>query len=313
MGIGKWFARKGNVGGTARAVAKGWLSIKEQNPEMSPNDIAAAYINIRYGATGEKDLADTVLYSYDVCPVELAWSILKAENKDEIDVLYKNEKPWKEIMREEIEKLGLDPDGPKPKESPFAYLSDKYKKPPNKSIREVGASIADIILDITVNAGELLAEKFDNSYNTKDGPRNEAKMWEITIEFQCLIIILLERKASKFLDKQRLQQFINVVVETVGERTIEAALLGPENEKVKVLMKGYFHHLHKKSKQYGKYKKILHKNGNTPEGTMLYEFGNTMADIIGSKDKADIRNVCSALTLKSWDMMKLEDEFKKIT
>jgi hypothetical protein len=34
MGIGRWLARKGNVGGTARAVAKGWLTLKGQNPEM---------------------------------------------------------------------------------------------------------------------------------------------------------------------------------------------------------------------------------------------------------------------------------------
>ena len=110
MGIGKWLARKGNVGGTARAVANGWMALKKQNPEMNPNDIAEAYIDIRYGATGEEDLADKVMYRYEVTPIELSWSIFQAENEDERDTLYENEEPWKEIMREEIEKLGLDPD-----------------------------------------------------------------------------------------------------------------------------------------------------------------------------------------------------------
>jgi hypothetical protein len=50
------------------------------------------------------------VYRYKVCPIELAWSIFKAENEDETDTLYENEIAWKEIMREEIEKLGLDPD-----------------------------------------------------------------------------------------------------------------------------------------------------------------------------------------------------------
>jgi hypothetical protein len=125
-------------------------------------------------------------------------------------------------------------------------------------------------------------------------------------------MVLLERKASSYLDEQRLQQFINIVVETVGEHTIEAALLGPKNEKIQNLMKGYFDHLHKRSKQYGKYEKAFHKSGSAPKGTMLYEFGNIMADIIGIKDKANIRNLCKALILKSWEMMKLNDKLKKI-
>ncbi len=110
MGFWKWFARKGNIGGTARAVAKGWLTLKKQNPEMSPRDIAQAYIDIRYGFTGEENLAERVHWKWDVCPLDLSWSIFKAENQDEIDTLYDNEEGWKEIMREEIEKLGLDPE-----------------------------------------------------------------------------------------------------------------------------------------------------------------------------------------------------------
>ena len=110
MGIGKWLARKGNIGGTARAVAKGWITLKRQNPEMDPREIAEAYIDVRYGMTGEDELAENVLFKHDVCPLELAWAILKAENEDEIDTIYEREESWKEIMREEIEKLGLDPD-----------------------------------------------------------------------------------------------------------------------------------------------------------------------------------------------------------
>jgi hypothetical protein len=60
--------------------------------------------------TGEDDLAENVLYRYHVTPIELSWSILKAENKDELDTLYANETVWKEIMKEEIEKFGLDPE-----------------------------------------------------------------------------------------------------------------------------------------------------------------------------------------------------------
>ena len=49
MGFGSWLARKGSVGGTARAVAKGWKTIKEKNPGMSPKEIAEAYVTLMDG------------------------------------------------------------------------------------------------------------------------------------------------------------------------------------------------------------------------------------------------------------------------
>lgn len=60
--------------------------------------------------TGEDDLAENILYRYHVTSIELSWSILEAKNKDELDTLYANETVWKEIMKEEIEKFGLDPE-----------------------------------------------------------------------------------------------------------------------------------------------------------------------------------------------------------
>ena len=110
MGIGKWLARKGNIGGTARAVAKAWITLKKQIPEATPSEIAKEYIFIRYGRTGEYDLVRHVIYEHNVTPIDLSWNILKAENQDTIDTLYNNEIVWKKIMREEIERLGLDPD-----------------------------------------------------------------------------------------------------------------------------------------------------------------------------------------------------------
>ena len=111
MGFGSWLARKGNVGGTARAVAKGWKTIKEKNPDMSPRDIAEAYVNIRYGATGEPQLAEKVLgrLRHDVSPLNLSWTILLAENEDEEDTLIDHAYDWVKIMQEEIRKYGVEP------------------------------------------------------------------------------------------------------------------------------------------------------------------------------------------------------------
>jgi hypothetical protein len=110
MGIGKWLGTKVNIGGIARAVAKAWISLKEQNPQMTPFEIAWGYIKIRYGAPGEYDLIEQVVLEHKVTPINLSWSILRAENANTLDTLYNNEIVWKKIMREEIKKLGLDPD-----------------------------------------------------------------------------------------------------------------------------------------------------------------------------------------------------------
>ena len=118
MGIfGRWLARKGNVGGTARAVALGWKRISTERPEISPKEIAEIYIKIRYGATGEPQLLAKVQASLQkkiVSPLELAWTILSVETDvmGEVDgIAVADEKclEWKRVMEEEFEKAGLKP------------------------------------------------------------------------------------------------------------------------------------------------------------------------------------------------------------
>ena len=116
MGFGSQLARKGSVGGTARAVAKGWKTIKEKNPGMDPKEIAETYVRIRYGATGEPDLAKRVLTNLRVNtrkrepnPLDLSWAIFWEESVkagDSLPVL-EHRVEWKQIMKEEIEKMGV--------------------------------------------------------------------------------------------------------------------------------------------------------------------------------------------------------------
>jgi hypothetical protein len=115
MGLGAWLARKGNVGGTARAVANGWKTIVQKNPRMSHEEIAETYIGIRYGATGEPQLAKTVLKNLKAnrrkaTPLNLAWAVFSVENADEGNTVLEHTVAWKEVMREEIEKLGVKAD-----------------------------------------------------------------------------------------------------------------------------------------------------------------------------------------------------------
>jgi len=115
MGLGTWLARKGNVGGTARAVANGWKAITQKNPSLSHKKIAETYVGIRYGATSEPHLARKVLSNLktdrrEANPLNLAWAIFLVENADEVNTVLEHTVEWKEIMREEIEKLGVKAD-----------------------------------------------------------------------------------------------------------------------------------------------------------------------------------------------------------
>ena len=112
MGFGRWLVRKGNVGGTARAVAKGWKAIKQKNPDKNDEEIAQTYLGIRYGATGEAHLAKSVLKNLAVNrrqpnPLNLSWAIFTVENADEARTVLEHSVEWKQIMREEIERMGI--------------------------------------------------------------------------------------------------------------------------------------------------------------------------------------------------------------
>ncbi len=114
MGLGNWLARKRNVGGTARAVAKGWKFFKSQNPEMSDKELAEAYVYFRYGNTGELELADralSLLENFEPTPLNIAWALLLNENPKESDyIVEKKYGKWRQIMKEEIEKMGVTPE-----------------------------------------------------------------------------------------------------------------------------------------------------------------------------------------------------------
>jgi hypothetical protein len=112
MGFTDWAARKGDVGGTARAVAKAWKTLREKDPSMTPDEIAQHYIAARYSVFGEQDLARLVYYflteiTKKINPLELAWGIYYVEHRDAADTIDYN---WRQIMREEIKKQGVEPE-----------------------------------------------------------------------------------------------------------------------------------------------------------------------------------------------------------
>lgn len=111
MGLLSWLVRKGNVGATARSVAKGWKVITTKHPNMNNEQIAKIYIDIRYGPAGELDLAKDVIYLLNdgiISPLNLAWNILLVENIKERDTFFDHYIEWRKIMKEEIEKFGVE-------------------------------------------------------------------------------------------------------------------------------------------------------------------------------------------------------------
>jgi len=108
-----WVASRGVVGRTARAVAKGYESIRKKNPLLSQNEIAEAYINIRYN--DKPDLEREVLnyFTYNrikLTPLNVTWVILAIEHSDD-NKLIQHKSECQKMIRNEIEKLlGLQTD-----------------------------------------------------------------------------------------------------------------------------------------------------------------------------------------------------------
>jgi len=112
MGFKKWFARKGNIGSTARNVADGWRHIESQKPGISPKEIAETYASIRFGlisSNAAKKALDNISGGNISTPLELAWFLLEEENQNQLDVLMENYHEWIDIMKEEMQKKGLNP------------------------------------------------------------------------------------------------------------------------------------------------------------------------------------------------------------
>jgi len=113
MGLKKWLARRGNIGGIARNIAKWWNNFRENRPDASPREIAISYVIVRIGMISG-DYVEAVINkieSEDIkTTIDLAWTVLMLENINDQDIILKNRHEWTDIMREEMIKNGLDPD-----------------------------------------------------------------------------------------------------------------------------------------------------------------------------------------------------------
>jgi hypothetical protein len=113
MGIKSWIERKGSIGGTARAVAIACRECKKKQPELVGEGFGEYYIDFRYNITGGNGNVGRCLQiyqSYTPCPINLAWAILQNENYSNLDYVESRKIDWIPMMREEIHKLGINPD-----------------------------------------------------------------------------------------------------------------------------------------------------------------------------------------------------------
>lgn len=60
MGILKWLARKGAVGGTARWAGKTYLSIRAANPEATLDEIISQMVAARYRSSSDQELRNSI-------------------------------------------------------------------------------------------------------------------------------------------------------------------------------------------------------------------------------------------------------------
>jgi hypothetical protein len=110
MGIGKWLARKGNVGGTARWAGNAYWSIKRQSPNAEVKQIMEQMVAIRYHSDSTKRERDALISVIKQGGMRglahLVTNILSIE-ADFRENTQENRFLFMDVIKEELEKLGI--------------------------------------------------------------------------------------------------------------------------------------------------------------------------------------------------------------
>jgi len=118
MGIAKWMARKGAVGGTARWAAKMYHGVAMDAPDRTHEEIVRELIDIRYPSPSDRRTKDSVVSYLDTIKnghgnrgsspglFQLVLSILTCE-AGFAENTSKNQRMFMHIIKEELEKLNV--------------------------------------------------------------------------------------------------------------------------------------------------------------------------------------------------------------
>ena len=112
MGFTKTFARWGAVGGTARTVAKGYLTHTKNDPTVALRDTLRYIIEVRYLAIKNNWARNSILHQIDrdwiTTLTALTIAILKHE-ADYDENTPENQAMFKEVIIEELKGLSVPP------------------------------------------------------------------------------------------------------------------------------------------------------------------------------------------------------------
>lgn len=110
MGIGKWLARRGNVGGTARWAGNAYWSIKKRTPNATAEQIMAEMVAVRYRSDStkrERDALTAIINQGEMRGLaHLVTSVLSIEAGFRENTS-KNRLMFMDVIKEELEKLGI--------------------------------------------------------------------------------------------------------------------------------------------------------------------------------------------------------------
>lgn len=111
MGLAKWIAKKGNVGGTARWAAKGYFALKKVDPTISTREACCRLLEIRYNNNHAKLMEGraTIQRSESFGLSRLVTLILMMEagfSRNDLDT----RAMFIDVIQEELERLGAPTD-----------------------------------------------------------------------------------------------------------------------------------------------------------------------------------------------------------
>lgn len=110
MGIGKWLARRGNVGGTARWAGNTYWSIKKRTPNATAEQIMAEMVAVRYRSDSTKRERDALTATINQGEMRglahLVTNVLSIEAGFRENTS-KNRLMFMDVIKEELEKLDI--------------------------------------------------------------------------------------------------------------------------------------------------------------------------------------------------------------
>ena len=187
-------------------------------------------------------------------------------------------------------------------------LFDKFKKKSQSSINETSSLVAAMLFESSLNGAQLFQD-FNGKQMAND------VFWETVLEFQFLLLHITDRIAFGAISNEKRSQFMDSLIENISQHTIDNAYNKPSSEKtpkLKEILSEYFDLLNQRNVQYANYKKLFPNEKESPSGTLFWEFGKIVSNVVSGSENIFIVESSNRFCYEVLKTINLEEIISQI-